>query len=73
VAAPYRVGTDKVRGWIRRGELRAINTKDVRSGRPRWVIPPEAPADFERGRAPSTPPPRPKRRKRITRVDYYPD
>ncbi len=32
VACRYRVGEDKVRGWIARGELRAINTAKVLCG-----------------------------------------
>src|SRR5262249_33837745 len=46
----YRVGEDKVRGWIDRGELRAINTATALCGRPRWVIPPEALMEFEQRR-----------------------
>ena len=42
VARRYRVGEDKVRGWIARGELRAVNTATVLCGRPRWVISPDA-------------------------------
>ena len=47
IARRYRVGEDKVRLWIRRGELRAINTSEALCGRPRWVIPPEALVGFE--------------------------
>jgi excisionase family DNA binding protein len=50
IAARYRVSEDRVRRWIARGELRAINRRDSRAGRPSWVIPPEALAEFERGR-----------------------
>ncbi len=42
VAARYRVKPDKVLGWIRTGQLRAVNVSDSR--RPRWRI---APADLE--------------------------
>jgi hypothetical protein len=51
VARRYRVGEDKVRGWIARGELRAINTTSQLCGRPRWTIPAEALAAFEQRRA----------------------
>src|SRR4051794_21965418 len=51
VARRLRVGEDKVRGWIARGELAAINTATALCGKPRWVIPPEALAAFERSRA----------------------
>jgi excisionase family DNA binding protein len=72
VARRFRVGEDKVRGWIARGELAAINTASARCGRPRWVILPDAMAAFERGRVAAAP--RPIRRKRRAAVvDYYPD
>jgi transposase len=73
VARRYRVGEDRVRGWIKRGELRAINRRDVRSGRPSWVITPESLVEFERGRQATPPVTLPKRRKKTAQVDYYPD
>jgi excisionase family DNA binding protein len=73
VARRYRVGEDKVRTWIRKGELRATNTSSVLCGKPRWVIPPEALAEFEKRRA-GGPAPKPARRRKKTQVvDYYPD
>jgi hypothetical protein len=72
-ARRYRVGEDKVRIWIFRGELKAVNTAAALCGRPRWVIPAEALAEFERRRS-SAPPPKPRRRRRQARpIDYYPD
>jgi hypothetical protein len=73
VARRYRVSPDKVRAWIARGELRAINTASAMCGKPRFVIPPEALTDFERRRDASPPPIPPRRRKRTNLVDYYPD
>jgi len=74
VAQRYRVSPDKVRTWIRSGELAAINTASSRCGKPRYVITPEALADFERGHQAATPPkPTPRRRRRTGQVDYYPD
>jgi excisionase family DNA binding protein len=73
VARRYRVGEDKVRGWIARGELRAVNTATVRCGRSRWVIPVDALAEFERARAGGPPPTAPRRRRRLVARDYYPD
>jgi hypothetical protein len=73
LAARYRVSPDKVRAWIDRGELRAVNTAAVLCARPRWVVSPDALAEFERRRA-GGPPPKPRRRPRQTGlVDYYPD
>jgi transposase len=74
VARRYRVGPDKVRAWIARGELAAIDTAAVRCGRPRWVITPEALAAFERARTggPATQQV-PRRRRRLQAVDYFAD
>jgi excisionase family DNA binding protein len=72
VARRYRVSEDKVRAWVRRGELRAINTAATLCGKPRWVITPEALAEFEKGRC-GSPPPKPQRRPRQqTFIDFYP-
>jgi hypothetical protein len=72
VARRYRVSADKVRVWIARGELKAVNTAAL-CGRPRWVVPADALAAFEQRRA-AAPRPKPaKRRKQISAVDYYPD
>jgi transposase len=73
VAARYRVGEDKVRGWIARGELFAINTAAVLCGKPRWVILPDALAAFEKRRAGGPTPKPPCRRRQNGAVDYYPD
>jgi transposase len=73
VARRYRVSPDKVRGWIRRSELRAVNTATALCGKPRWVVLADALTEFEQRRR-ATPPPKPARRKRRgTVVDYYPD
>jgi hypothetical protein len=73
VARRYRVGQEKVRGWITRGELVAVNTAAVLCGRPRWVVLPDALERFERGRAAAQPRPTRHRRRRPEAVDYYPD
>jgi hypothetical protein len=74
VARRYRVGQDKVRAWIARGELRAVNTAAALCGRPRWVIPADALADFERRRSGGPPPKPPRRRRRAAgELDFYPD
>jgi hypothetical protein len=73
VARRLRVGEDKVRGWITRGELFAVNTAANLCGKPRWVIPPEALAAFEKQRAGGPPPKPPRRRRKHTVKDYFPD
>jgi transposase len=73
VAARYRVGEDKVRAWVRRGELAAVNTASALCGRPQLRVTAEALAEFEKRRA-GGPPPRPRRRRRApAALDYYPD
>jgi hypothetical protein len=75
VARRYRVSPDKVRGWIRSGELAAVNTAPSLCAKPRYVVTPEALERFEAGRQAATVVP--KRMKRIKRqagaVDFYPD
>jgi hypothetical protein len=74
VAARYRVSQDKIRNWIRNGSLKAINTATALCGKPRFVVLPDALAEFEKRRAAAQPPKAPRRRrKRIDFVDYYPD
>jgi len=74
LARRYRVGPDKVRAWIARGELAAINTASLLCGRPRWVITPDALAVFERRRLTGKPVKPMRRRNRSSSlVDYYPD
>jgi hypothetical protein len=67
------VGEDKVRSWIARGELAAVNTSAALCGRPRWVIMAAALAEFERRRAGGPPPKPPLRRRRRAVIDFYPD
>lgn len=46
IAEQLRVSVAKVLGWIRRGELRAVNVADRSTGRPRWRVSPESFASF---------------------------
>jgi hypothetical protein len=73
VTLRYRVSEDKVRAWIKAGQLRAINTSSARCSRPRFVIPPEALSEFEQARSACPPPKPPRRRRRLGVVDFYPD
>jgi hypothetical protein len=74
LARRFRVGPDKIRAWIQRGELRAVNTASALCGRPRWVVLPDALAAFERKRS-SGPleKPRKQTRKKTGSIDFYPD
>lgn len=51
LARRYGVSPDKVLAWIRAGELQAVNVATRRTGRPRYVILPEAISDFEASRS----------------------
>ena len=74
VARRYRVSPDKVRAWIARGELAAVNTAAVLCGKPRWVVTPDALAAFERRRLAGVPAkPARRRSRRPALIDYYPD
>ena len=60
----YGVGEHTVLGWIKSGELRAINCgRRPGSKKPRWRITAEALEAFELLRTHSPPPPRTRRRK----------
>jgi hypothetical protein len=67
-----RVSEEKIRAWIRSGELAAINTADVRCNKPRFVILPSAIEQFAAKRSPAIPK-TVRRKKRTTAVDYFPD
>ena len=73
VARRYRVGEDKVRAWIKAGELAAINTAAALCAKPRFVVTPEALKQFELRRAAGPTPKTPKRRRKNREIDYYPD
>jgi len=73
LAARFRVSPDKIRSWINKGQLAAINTAATLSGKPRWVITPDALAAFERSRLGGLQPMPPRRRRRRAHeVDFYP-
>jgi len=71
VAARYRVSPDKVRAWIARGELAAVNTSSCR--KPRWVVSPDAITAFEKKRGTRAPAVRHRQRGRARGTDYYPN
>jgi excisionase family DNA binding protein len=69
IQARYGVGEGTVLGWIRSGELKAVNVgRNATAKKPRWRINPEALEAFERGRTPTptaavTPGKKPRRKK----------
>jgi excisionase family DNA binding protein len=70
-AARYlRVGPDRLRAMVRRGELKAVNVGTVR--RPRLVVLLHHLAEFEQRHSAAEPPKPPRRRRRPATVDYYP-
>jgi len=73
VARRYRVGEDKIRAWIKAGELAAINTAAAICGKPRFIITADALVAFERRRTVGPPPKNPMRKRKIQAFDYYPD
>lgn len=73
VARRYRVGEDRVRAWIKSGALRAINTSGAACAKPRFVILPEALAEFERTRAAAQPATLKRPKRRPVQTDYFPD
>ena len=75
LAKVLRVSPDRVRGWIKAGQLEAIDTSTACLGRPRFVILPHHVAEFERRRKTGPPRKRPIRRRspKTNFVDFYPD
>jgi hypothetical protein len=68
----WKVGADKIRGFVRRGELVAVNVAANLSGRPQWRITAGSVERFEVRRS-SVPAPKPQRRRRRPQViDFYP-
>jgi hypothetical protein len=68
----WRVGADKIHGFIRRGELVAVNLATHTSGRPMWRISAEEVRRFEQRRTSAPPPQPPRRRRQSGKVDHYP-
>jgi hypothetical protein len=69
----WRIGADKLRGFIKRGELVAVNLASHLSAKPQWRVMPEEVERFEQRRT-SAPPPKPQRqRRRREMIDFFPD
>jgi excisionase family DNA binding protein len=69
----YSVAEHTVLGWIRSGELKALNVgRTPGTKKPRWRITAEALATFELLRTTTPPPPWTRRRKRSPEVvEFY--
>jgi excisionase family DNA binding protein len=65
----YAVSEHTVLGWIRSGELRAVNVgRRQGAKKPRWRITQAALEAFELARTPTPPPPKGRRRKQAAEV-----
>ena len=73
VAERYGVGEQTVLGWVRSGQLRAINVgRSPAAKKPRWRITAEALETFQLVRTHSPPQPARRRRKRQAEVaEFY--
>jgi hypothetical protein len=69
----WKVGPDKIRAFLRRGELVGVNVATNLSAKPQWRVTLESVHAFEARRS-SAPEPKPaRRRKRPYQTDYFPD
>jgi hypothetical protein len=70
----WKIGPDKTRLFLRRGELNGVNVAANMSARLQWRITRESVELFERRRS-SGPPPKPprQRRRQSQTIDFYPD
>jgi excisionase family DNA binding protein len=73
LAKVLRVSPDRIRAWIKTGELGAVNVADHQCGRPRFIILPHHLTAFEKRRSGAPPPKPPRRQRRTEQVDYFPD
>jgi hypothetical protein len=69
---PVEGGGDKIRAFLRRGELVAVNLAANLSGQPQWRITRESVEHFEKRRCSAPPPKPPRQKRRAVPVDYYP-
>jgi hypothetical protein len=72
LARVLRVSPDRIRSWIKSGQLGAINTASVHCGKPRFVVLPHHLAEFEHSRRVARPSGPVRKKKRTGGVDYYP-
>ena len=67
----FAVGEHTILGWIKSGELKAVDVSRRLGGRPKWRITPEALAAFEELRTPTPPAPRTRKRRSQENVTAY--
>jgi hypothetical protein len=67
-----RVSEEKIRKWIKSGQLAALDTAEPNSRKPRFVILPDAIERFAAARSPALPPKPTRRKRRTEEVDYFP-
>jgi hypothetical protein len=73
LAGLLRKRPSTIRGWIRSGQLPALNLATRRGGRPRLIILPHHLTEFEKSRRAAPPKPPRRRRTPAGQIDFYPD
>jgi hypothetical protein len=68
----WRIGGDKLRRFLKQGQLIGFNVAGSLSGKPQWRVSPEEVARFENRRS-SVPPKPTARRRKAMAVDFFPD
>jgi hypothetical protein len=69
----WKIGADKIRAFLKRGELVGVNVASTLSGKPQWRITGESVERFERRRSSAPPPKTVRRQRRREMVDFYAD
>ncbi len=68
----YSVTVHTVLGWIRSGELRAVNVgRSLGAKKPRWRITQQALEAFEQLRTPTPLPKAPRRKRQAEVIEFY--
>ena len=69
----WKIGGDKVRSFLRRGELVGVNLAGSLSAKPQWRITPEEVERFEKRRSSAPLPKTTRRRRQREATDFFPD
>ena len=70
LARRYGISVNKILGWIRSGQLEALNVASRQGGRPRWTVTPESLARFEAARSSAATVRLPRARRQRKPTDY---